>query len=59
MPIKQNSDGNPDGSSLGQSPSDKIGFYGAAPIAQQVLATGATTAQIVAALAALGLTRLT
>lgn len=58
MAIKQCSDGNPDGSQLGQDPSDKIGFYGAAPAVQQVLATGATTAQIAAALAALGLTRL-
>lgn len=59
MPIKQNSDGNPDGSSLGQSPSDKISFFGAAPVAQNVLATGATAAQIAAELARLGLTRLT
>ena len=59
MAIKQLSDGNPDGSALGQDPSDKIGFYGATPAVQQVLATGATTAQIAAALAALGLTRLT
>jgi len=59
MAIKQLSDGNPDGTLVGQDPSDKIGFYGATPAVQQVLATGATTAQIVAALAALGLTRLT
>lgn len=59
MAIKQNSDGNPDGSALGQSPSDKIGFFGAAPVVQNVLATGATTAQIAAELARLGLTRLT
>ena len=59
MAIKQLSDGNPDGTLVGQDPSDKIAFYGAQPAVQQVLATGATTAQIVAALAALGLTRLT
>lgn len=57
MPIKEASDRNPDGSRLGQDPSDKISFYGATPLAQQVLATGATTAQIVAALTALGLVR--
>lgn len=60
MAIKQLSDGNPDGTSLGQSPTDdKISFYGATPVVQNVLATGATTAQIVAELARLGLTRLT
>lgn len=59
MSLHQLSDNGPDGTVLGQSPTDKIGFYGAVPAQQQVLATGATTAQIVAALAALGLTRLT
>ena len=50
---------NPDGNTLGQTPADKVSFFGAAPVAQNVLATGATTAQIVAELARLGLTRLT
>lgn len=59
MTIHQLSDKGPDGTVMGQSPDDKIGFYGAVPAVQQVLATGATTAQIAAALAALGLTRLT
>lgn len=60
MAIKQLSDGNPDGTIMGQSPTDdKISFYGATPIAQQVLAAGATAAQIVDALTALGLTRKT
>lgn len=58
MAIKENSDRNPDGTRLGQDPSDKISFFGAAPVTQNVLATGATTAQIVAELARLGLTRL-
>lgn len=59
MSIHQLSDGGPDGTVLGQSPTDKIAFNGAAPVAQPLLATGATTAQIAAALALLGLTRLT
>lgn len=57
--LNQLSRKNPDGNSLGQAPDDKISFYGATPVAQNVLATGATTAQIVAELARLGLTRLT
>ncbi len=60
MAINQLSDGNPDGTQMGQSPTDdKIAFYGATPIVQQVLAAGATAAQIVDALTALGLTRKT
>ena len=59
MTIHQLSDKGPDGSSLGQAPDDKISFFGATPVVQNVLATGATTAQIVAELARLGLTRLT
>lgn len=57
--LNQLSRKNPDGNSLGQAPDDKISFYGATPVTQNVLATGATTAQIVAELARLGLTRLT
>ena len=59
MSIHQLSDKGADGTSMGQAPDDKISFYGAVPVAQNVLATGATTAQIVAELARLGLTRLT
>lgn len=59
MGVHQLSDKGPDGSALGQAPDDKIGFFGAVPVTQNVLATGATTAQIVAELARLGLTRLT
>lgn len=59
MTIHQLSDKGPDGTQMGQSPDDKLGFYGATPIAQQVLAAGATAAQIVDALTALGLTRKT
>lgn len=55
--LNQLSRKNPDGNALGQSPDDKIAFHGATPIPQQVLATGATTAQIVAFLHNLGLGR--
>lgn len=55
--INQLSKKAPDGNTLGQSADDKISFHGAVPIAQQVLAAGATAAQIVDALTALGLTR--
>jgi hypothetical protein len=47
--IKQLSDGGPDGEDLGQSSSDKIGFYGATPVvqpsatAQSAVATTAVT----------------
>ena len=34
MAIKQLSDGNPDGTTLGQSSTDLIAFYGATPIAR-------------------------
>ena len=59
MSVHQLSDRGPDGTMLGQGPDDKISFNGATPIVQPVLATGATTAQIAAVLALLGLTRLT
>ncbi len=35
MPAKQLSDGNPEGTVLGQSPSDLISFYNAAPVSQR------------------------
>jgi hypothetical protein len=35
MPVRQLSDGNPDGTVLGQSASDLISFYNAAPIARR------------------------
>ncbi|MGA7325307.1 MAG: hypothetical protein WBX25_12660 [Rhodomicrobium sp.] len=35
MPVKQLSDGNPDGTVLGQSPSDLISFYNATPVPQR------------------------
>lgn len=41
--IRQLSDGNPDGTSLGQSASDKISVYNATPLAQQVKPTALGT----------------
>jgi hypothetical protein len=35
MPVRQLSDGNPDGTVLGQSPSDLISFYNTTPVAQR------------------------
>ena len=35
MPVRQLSDGNPDGTVLGQSTSDLISFYNAAPMVQR------------------------
>jgi len=43
MSIKQLSDGGPDGTLLGQSSTDKLGFYGlATPIVQPAAVTSAT-----------------
>jgi len=35
MPVKQLSDGNPDGTALGQSPNDAISFYNIQPVPQR------------------------
>lgn len=35
MPVRQLSDGNPDGNVLGQSANDLISFYNAAPVARR------------------------
>ena len=47
--------GTDEGALVGRNALGKVGFYGTTPIARPVLASGATTAQIVAALTALGL----
>jgi hypothetical protein len=49
----------PDGTLVGRNTTSKVGFYGTTPIVRPVVPTGATTAQIAAALAALGITSLT
>jgi hypothetical protein len=55
MPVTQLSNGNTDGAQLGQSASDKVGFYGTTPIVRPVVATGATVATLITALTNLGL----
>ena len=65
MAIKELSDGNPDGTRLGQSSTDLVGFFGTTVAAQPTLTTLATAAtiatirtsvqQIIAALRTLGL----
>jgi hypothetical protein len=40
---KQLSDGNPSGTSFGQSATDTISFYGVTPVAQRAAAAQATT----------------
>lgn len=37
MAVRQISDGNDDGTVLGQSATDKIGFFGATPVAKQTV----------------------
>jgi hypothetical protein len=55
MPVKQLSDGGPDGTTLGQSSTDKVAFYGTTPIVRPAATTlgaltaGTTTAANVAA----------
>lgn len=44
MAIRQLSDGNPSGTSLGQDTSDLISFYGVTAISQRAAAAQATTA---------------
>lgn len=44
MAIKQLSDGNPDGTTLGQGSTDKIAFYGATPIVKPTVVAPTTTA---------------
>ena len=64
MAVRQLSDGNPAGTVMGQSGTDKIGFYGKTPVVRPsniVDATDAATAitklnEVIAALEAVGLT---
>ncbi len=43
MAKEELSNGSPDGTSLGQDASDKIGFYGATPIVKATITLGAGT----------------
>jgi hypothetical protein len=64
MAARQLSDGNDDGTVIGQSATDKVGFHGVTPVVQQTTiadATDATTAisqlnEVIAVLEAYGLT---
>lgn len=56
MAVHYVGDNNPDGVVMGTGTSEKIGFHGATPVAQQTVtavATGATAATIVSTLQAL------
>lgn len=44
MTVKQLSDGNPDGTKLGQSSTDLVGFYGATPVARPSVPAAITDA---------------
>lgn len=58
MAVNQLSDGNPDGTMLGQSSTDKVGFFGKAPVVRQAaIATGGdTTTEFTAAVDAIIMT---
>ena len=43
MPVTELTDNNADGSRVGQSSSEKIGFYGAAPVVRQSVSAYTTT----------------
>lgn len=56
MAVHYLGDNNPDGTVLGTSTTEKIGFHGVTPVAQQTVpavATGATVATVVATLQSL------
>lgn len=42
MAVKNLTDGAPDGAYVGQNASDKVGFFGTTPVAQQAVITAAT-----------------
>lgn len=44
MTVKQLSDGNPDGTKIGQNISDKVALFGTTPISQRAAAAQATSA---------------
>lgn len=51
MPVNYLGDNNPSGSCLGKTTTDKIGFYGTAPIAKATVAVTVTTTASAAAVA--------
>lgn len=64
MPARQLSDGNDEGTVIGQSSTDKVGFFGATPVVRPSTIADATDAAtaitrvnaVIAALESLGLT---
>lgn len=48
MAVKELSDGNPDGTRLGQGTSDLVGFWGTSPVSQRTSATLTATASLFA-----------
>lgn len=46
--IKQLSDGGPDGLKVGQSATDKVGFYGTTPVVQQTSQAAVSTSVAIA-----------
>lgn len=54
MALKQLSDAGTDGTVLGQSSADKIGFYGATPVVRASAITAVATTATTADIAALG-----
>lgn len=51
MAVEYLGDGNPDGTSLGLSATEKIGFYGTTPVVQATIAAAGTDATTTQALA--------
>lgn len=59
MPVNQLSDGGPDGTRLGQSSTDLIGFYGATPVVRPSISAALTDSSTGTANAATGIAALT
>lgn len=55
---KQLSDGNPDGTALGQGASDKVSFYGAAPVAQRAYSSAVHASSAASVSSSFGATQL-
>lgn len=55
MAVNNLSNKNSDGTLLGQTASDKVGFFGATPVVQQTASATPTLAELGVALRALGL----
>jgi hypothetical protein len=58
MAAKQLSDGNPDGTVLGQDASDKVGVYGKAPVAQRAYSSAVHATSAASVSSSFGATQL-